>query len=66
MYLSDLNSKPHGGKSLRDLVGTTICTCFYPTSGLAHHKLLRLDQFHNYTHCQITLDSKTIKNQYNT
>ena len=50
MKLSDLNSNPHGVKSLRDLINFKIGFLFYPTPGSEHYKLLQLDRFHGYTH----------------
>ena len=45
MQLADPNSKPRGGKSLRDLVDHSIVSHFYLPPGLEHYKLLWLDQF---------------------
>ena len=36
MLLADLNSKPHGRKSLRDLIDRAIDVYFYPPPGLEH------------------------------
>ena len=33
MQISDHKSKPHGGKSLRDLIDQVIGVCLYPTQG---------------------------------
>ena len=46
MQLSDLNSKPHGGKSLRNIIGPSIGSRFYPSSESVHYKLIFLDHFH--------------------
>ena len=46
MQLADLNSNPHGGKSLRNIIDCAIVSHFYPPPGSVHHKLLLLDQFH--------------------
>ena len=50
MQLSDLNSKPHGGKILRDLIDCAIGVRFYPTLGSEDYKILRLGRFHGSTH----------------
>ena len=46
MQLADLNSKPHGGKSLRNLIDRAIEDRIYPPRGSEHYKLLCLDHFH--------------------
>ena len=50
MQLADLNSNPHGGKDLRNLIDRAIGTCFYPPPGSVHYKLLRMYQFHGPYH----------------
>ena len=47
---------------LRDIVDRAIVTRFYPPSGYNHHKLLLLDQFHNYTYCKRPSNYNTKKN----
>ena len=44
MKLSVLNSKPCGGKSLRDIIDQAIGVHFYPTTGPEHYKILHLDK----------------------
>ena len=39
MKVSDLNYKPHGGRSLRDLIDLEIGVRFYPPQGSKNHKL---------------------------
>ena len=46
MPLADLNSNPHGGKSLRNIIDHATGSQFYPTSGSEHCKLLCLNRFH--------------------
>ena len=50
MQLSDLTSKPHGRKILRDLIDCAIGSFLYPPTGSEHYKLLQLDQFHGPSH----------------
>ena len=49
MQLSDLNSKPRGGKSLRNIIYRAIGSHFYPPPVSVHYKLLFLKQFHGTT-----------------
>ena len=46
MQLADLNSNPCGGKSLRDIIGRSIGTRFYPHLGSEHQKIFWLKQFY--------------------
>ena len=46
MQLSDLNYKPHGRKSLRNIIDNTIGSFLYTPLGSGHYKRLFLDQFH--------------------
>ena len=55
MQMSHLNLKPHRGQSRIDIIDRVIGTLFYPQSVSAHHKILRLDQFHNSSHCHTHL-----------
>ena len=50
MQLSDLNYKPHGGKSLRYIIDRVIGAHFYPPPGLEHCKTPILDQFNGPYH----------------
>ena len=45
MKLSNLKSKPQGGKSLKNIIDHAIGDHFYPTPGSVHYKLLCLDHF---------------------
>ena len=65
MQLYDLNSKPHGGQSLRYLIDRAIGTIFYPNSGYYHHILFCIDQFHKSTHFQSTLKNNTNTKKHN-
>ena len=50
MQLADLNSKPHGVKSLRNIIDCAIGSRFYPSPGSVHYKLICLDHFHGPSH----------------
>ena len=50
MQLSDLNYKPHGGKSIRNPIRHSIGARFYPPPVSVHYKLLILDQFYGPSH----------------
>ena len=50
MQLSDIDSKTHGRKSLRDIIDRVIGVRLYPPPGSEHYKLLRLDKFHGSTY----------------
>ena len=50
IQLYDLNSKPHGGKSLLDIIYWVIGVHLYPPPGLENYKLHLLDRFHGSTH----------------
>ena len=50
MQLVDLNSKPHGGKSLRNIIYCSIGSHLYPPTRSMHYQLLCLDHFHGPTH----------------
>ena len=49
MQLADLNSKPHYGKSLKNIIERAIVSLFYPPLVSVYYKLLCLDQFHGST-----------------
>ena len=53
MQLSDINYKPHGVQSLRDLINCAIGAHLYSPPDSGHHTLLRLDKFHGTTHHQV-------------
>ena len=59
MQFAELNSKPNGRKSLRNLIDRSIGSHFYPSPRLVHHQLLRLDQFHEPTHINYELKKKS-------
>ena len=46
MQLADLKSKSLGGKIIMNLIDCAIGARFYPPTGLEHHKLIQLYQFH--------------------
>ena len=58
MQLDDLNSKPYGGKGLRDIIEGAIGVCFCPPPESEHYTLLRLDRFHVSTHYQTPSNDK--------
>ena len=58
MQLDDLNSKPNGGKSLRNLIDLYIVSCLYPPLGSRNYKLLCLDQFHGPSHINCEQEKK--------
>ena len=49
MQISDLNSKPHGGKSLRDIIYRAIGVCLYPPPVSYYYKLLCIYRFRGST-----------------
>ena len=59
MQLDDLNSYPHGGKSLQNLIDRAIGARFYPSPGSLHYHQLFLYQFHERTH--VNFDRKKEK-----
>ena len=50
MQRADLNSKPHGGKILRDIIDRAIGFLFYLPTVSEHYKLLFLDKIKGSTH----------------
>ena len=54
MQLADLNSKPHGRKSLLNIIDHSIGVRFYPPPGSLHYQQLRLGKFHepNHINCE--------------
>ena len=50
MQLADLNSKPHGRKSIQNIIDRAIGAQLYPPSGSLHYNQLRLSQFHDPAH----------------
>ena len=59
IQLDDLNSKHHGGKSIRDLIDHAIGVRFYTPPRSEHYKLIRLNRFHGLTHSQVKSHDKT-------
>ena len=59
MQLSDLNYKPHGGKSIRNPIRHSIGARFYPPPVSVHYKLLILDQFYGPSHIIFYQNSKS-------
>ena len=49
MQLSDLNSKPSGIKSLRDIIYRAVVSHFYTHPGSKNYTLLFLNRFHGST-----------------
>ena len=58
MQLSDLNSKPHGGKILQNIINLAIGTILYPHPGSLNYQLLCLVQFHGPTHINCEQNKK--------
>ena len=58
MQLVDLNYKPHGGKSLQNLIDHTISVRLYPTQVSLHHQKLCLGQFHEPNHINCKQNKK--------
>ena len=58
MQLADLNSKPYGRKSLRNLIDRAIVHLFYPLPGSVRYKILLLDQFRGPSHINCGQDNK--------
>ena len=54
MQIADLNYKPRGRKSLRNLIDRAIVARLYPPPGSVYYKILRLDQFPgpNHINCE--------------
>ena len=50
MQLADLNYKPHGGKSLQNLIDFANGVRFHPPPGSLHYQQLCLGQFYDPTH----------------
>ena len=50
MQLADLNFKPHGRKSLQNLIDFDISVQFYPPPGSLHYQKFCLSQFHDPNH----------------
>ena len=50
MQLADLNSKPNGRKSHRNIIDHAIGSRFYYPPGSVHYKLLLLEKFHGPSH----------------
>ena len=54
MQLAELNYKPHGGKSLLNIIYRSTSAQLYPPPGSLHHHQLCLGQFHDptYINCE--------------
>ena len=59
MQLDGLNSKTHGGKSIRRIIDRAIGIHFYLPSGYEHYNLLCMNRFHISTHRQVQPHDKT-------
>ena len=64
MQLRYINLKPHGVKSLMDLIEWAIGVQFYSPQGSEHYKLLCLDKFYDSTHGQTFSHDKQAKKRY--
>ena len=58
MQLYDLNSKPHGGQSIRNLNDCAIGVRFYPPPGSKYHTLLSFEKLYGPTHHQTNTREK--------
>ena len=61
MQLADLNSKPRGGKSLKDIIDRAIGVHLYLPPGSEHYKLLCLNIFLGSTQHGTPLNDKHSK-----
>ena len=59
MQLADLNSKPHGGKSLQNIINCAIGFQFYHPPGSLHYQQLRLGQFNDPHHINCEQNNKS-------
>ena len=63
MQLADLNSKPHDGKILQNIIDRAIGIQFYPPTGSFHYQQLCMGQFHKTNHINFDQNKKIdIKN----
>ena len=58
IQLSDLNSKPHVRKSLRNLIDRAIGAQLYTPPVSLHYQLICLEQFHGRTHINCEQNKK--------
>ena len=59
MQFYDLNSKPHGGKILQNVVGRAMSARLYPTPVSLHYQQLLLGQFREPTHINFEQKKKS-------
>ena len=59
MQLTDLNSKPHGGKSLRNLIDCAIGVWFYPPPVSLYYQKIFLGQFYEPNHINCEKNKKS-------
>ena len=59
LQLDDLNSKPHGGPILRDLINRKIGARLYPPPGSIYHPLPCLENFYGPTHHETNSHDKS-------
>ena len=57
--LTELNSKPHGGKSLINLIDSDIGDHLYTHPGSVHYEFIFLDQFHGTFHIHFDQKKKS-------
>ena len=58
MRLDALNSKPRGGKIIRNIMYRAIGARFYPPPGQEHYKLLCVDHLHVPSHVNCEQENK--------
>ena len=61
MKLTNINSKPHEGKIIKDIIDRTIGVRLYPLHGSEHQKLLHLDRLYGPTQIQVHSHNKPDK-----
>ena len=59
MQLADINSKPHGGKSLQNIIDRAISFRFYPPPVSLHYQQLCLCHFHEPNHINYEQKNKS-------
>ena len=59
MQLADLNSKPHVGKSRRNIIDLDMGALFCHPPGSLHHRIFLQDQFHGPTHINCKQNNKS-------
>ena len=59
MQLADLNYKPHGGKSICNIIDRAIGVRFYPPPGSLRYQQLCIGQFHEPNHINCEQNKKS-------